>query len=43
VATEEVEHLEASDTFRRLYGLADANGEIKAVTRESLAGAKKSG
>ena len=36
VPTSEVEHLEASDTFRRLYGLTDANGEIKAVTRESL-------
>ena len=28
--------MEASDTFRRLYGLTDANGEIKTVTRESL-------
>ena len=36
VPTTEVETLEASDTFRRLYGLTDANGEIKAVTRESL-------
>ena len=36
VPTEEVESMEASDTFRRLYGLTDANGEIKAVTRESL-------
>ena len=44
VPTEAVETMEASDTFRRLYGLTDANGEIKTVTRESLAaaGAKKS-
>ena len=28
--------MEASDTFRRLYGLTDANGEIKVVTRDSL-------
>ena len=37
VPTEEVESMEASDTFRRLYGLTDANGEIKAVTRSSRA------
>ena len=37
VPTEAVETMEASDTFRRLYGLTDANGQIKAVTRESLA------
>lgn len=36
VPTEEVETLEASDTFRRLYGLTDANGEIKTVTRADL-------
>ena len=35
VPTEEVESMEASDTFRRLYGLTDANGEIKEVKRES--------
>ena len=37
VPTEAVESMEASDTFRRLYGLTDANGQIKTVTRESLA------
>ena len=36
VPTEAVETMEASDTFRRLYGLTDANGEIKVVTRDSL-------
>ena len=36
VSTADVETMEASDTFRRLYGLTDANGEIKAVTRDSL-------
>ena len=33
VSTAEVEHLEASDTFRRLYGLPDADGKIKSVAR----------
>jgi len=33
VPTKEVEHLEASDTFRRLYGLPDADGKIKSVSR----------
>ena len=42
VPTEAVEHMEASDTFRRLYGLTDANGEIKVVTRENLQHKKSS-
>ena len=33
VPTEEVETLEASDTFRKLYGLPDADGKIKSVAR----------
>lgn len=33
VPTSAVEHMEASDTFRRLYGLPDADGKIKSVSR----------
>lgn len=33
VPTEQVETMEASDTFRRLYGLPDADGNIKAIGR----------
>ena len=33
VPAADVEHLEASDTFRRLYGLPDADGKIKSVSR----------
>jgi len=33
VPTEQAEKLEASDTFRRLYGLPDADGKIKSVSR----------
>ena len=33
VPTEQVEHMEASDTFRRLYGLPEAEGGVKAVGR----------
>ena len=40
VPTEQVETLEASDTFRRLYGLPDAEGKIKSVSRP-LPGPKK--
>ena len=36
VPTEAVETMEASDTFRRLYGLTDANGQIKVVAREGM-------
>jgi len=33
VPTSAVEELEASDTFRRLYGLPDADGKIKSIAR----------